>query len=145
VSLTSSSYEFAHAIKDALDADKTTLGLQAVYYGEQNKIPVTPVAMVDPGPLNRQLQGAPYRTPITMQVFVLVLNNKIEDKETMFQDTDQLVANVDAFLNGQTYGGIVIFSFVSDIEPGYSQRGAALYRATRLTITAQSLQQLTKS
>jgi hypothetical protein len=145
VTYTGSSFDLATAVFNDLTTNMVALGLQAVYYGDQNKLPLTPVAVVEPGPKTRTLSGSPYRTTLDLTVYVLIYNQMLEDKQTMYEATDALAEAVDAHLNGNTYGGIILYGFVEQLEPGYSQRGGSLLRVNRLTFKASSIQQLTKS
>jgi hypothetical protein len=120
-----------------------TDGTPAVFYGDQNRIPVTPSACVDPGEKRRELNGAPRRTAMVITVYILVYHNRVTDIEVVAKQADALTENIETTVHTDAdMGGLVIDSLVTSIEFGYQTRGKTLYRVSRLTVEARSQAQL---
>jgi hypothetical protein len=120
-----------------------TLGLAAVYYGDQDKIPTTPVACVEPDTKTRTLNGAPRKTAVDLSLYVLVYHSGLRDPQSNRQDADILAERIEDFFHeDRTLGDQVIDCMVSTIESGYAQKTNDVMRASRLTLTARTQQML---
>lgn len=140
--LTDSAVVVAQYVFDMVEYNKAALGIEAVFYGDQSKYPVTPAAAVEPAIKRRVLVGAPRRSENTLQVFVMVYVGRIGDNQINTKDADTIAEAVEALIHTDpTLGGLVVNSMVESIEPGYANRGAVM-RASRLTLTALSKTQL---
>lgn len=124
------------AVYDLLTNSKVALGLQDVWYGDQNLIPRYPAVAVEAGPFTRQLAGigGKGRTDNQIRVLLLVYSAKIADVQTTRKATDILSETImDKLHEDITMGNTVIHGFVTAIEPGYATRGGTLMRTTRIT------------
>ena len=138
MALTENPSEVAQHIIDMLEGTPS-LGLTAVYYGDQERIPSTPCAAVETGPLNRTLAGASFRTDNTITIFVLLYLAKLQDVQATRKQVDELAEAVMDVLHADiNMGGLVIHGHVTSMEPGYAIRGGALMRAARITWTGLS-------
>lgn len=146
--LTDSYVTVAQAVNSILVANRTTLGLQDVFYGDQNRIPRTPAACVEPGGKSRTLNGMPRRTDLTLTAYVLVYHFRLATAEAVRLENDTLAEDIEAFLHidaqlKDTEGeAVVIDSMVTSIESGYQMKANSLFRASRLTFEARSQIQL---
>jgi hypothetical protein len=140
--------ELAKDVHSRLEAGAVALGLAAVYYGDQDRIPVTPAVTVEPNGKDRRLNGLPRRTEVTLSCFIFVYHYRLDSPETIRSDNDELTEAVEAFLHqdaplrdslGQ---GTVIDSMVTSIESGVMAKRNTLFRASRLTFEARSQMQL---
>lgn len=137
------------------ETNKETLGLEDVFYGDQERIPRVPALCVETGEKNRELNGAPRRTLVTL-TFYLIVYHELVGNENVTRDTrekvDKLAESIETLFHqdGQMKDSVkdpdfpdqVIDSMVVLMEHGYQQKKNSLYRATRLTIQATSQVQL---
>jgi len=143
--LTDSQSVFANYTVTLLDDAtwKTTNGIAAVMYGDQEKIGVVPLICIEPSNKARDYNGAPRRTEVNFEVYVLVYYGTLQGTQENRRDTDQLAEAIEARLHSDPQcGGLVISSLVTNIVSGVSNKGGALIRACRLTWTAKSQVQL---
>lgn len=123
-------------IYDLLTTNKTALGLQDVFFGDQQKVPRTPAVAVEPGVYTRELSGlgGKGRTDNNFTVYVLVYVSNIRDEQLNNKDVITLSeAIMDKLHLDVTMSGNVIHGRVTSIEPGYASRGGALMRFGRIT------------
>ena len=141
--LTDNALIFAEAVFDKLELNKGQLGLQAVWFGDQDRLPSTPCATIEAGPKQRQLQGAPRRMLVELTTYVMLYVSIIQDSQENERLAMSLAEETEAVLHADsTFGNLVNHSYVSANDPGYAKRGGTLLRASRLTFTGQSLVQL---
>lgn len=143
MALTDSLIDVTTYIEQKLEANKATLGLQDVFLGDQDRIPRTPTACVEPGGKTQSLDGAPRRVAIFMEVYVILYHTEVRDVQQNVKEATQLAeATADVIHQDDDLGGSVIHNYVTDSQPGYVSRGRVLMRATRITVQAQSKVQL---
>jgi hypothetical protein len=136
----------ADFLEALLETNKGALGLQDVFYGDQNRIPRTPTACVDPGEKRRQLNGAPRRTQLDIVIYILVYHNAVTNVEVLAKTNDKLSEDIETVIHVDAQmGGLLIDSMVTNIEFGYASRGKTLYRVSRLTVEGRSQAQLPSS
>ena len=142
VDLTDDIVTVAKYWQSAFEQD-TTLDLQDVFYGDQNRIPRTPALCVETGDKRRELNGAPRRTRVDMTIFFLVYHSTIADAQTNRENTDRMAFAVEDFIHQDPdLGGLIVHGMVTSIEPGFVSRGNTMYRASRITYEATSQIQL---
>lgn len=122
---------------DLLYTNRNELGLEEVYYGDQNLIGNTPSVAVEPGPFSRTLEGGGVggkgRTENITTVFFLIYIARLDGKQDLRRELDVLSESiVDKLHEDMTAGGSVIHGYVTAIDPGYAKRGS-LMLASRLT------------
>lgn len=123
-------------VYDLLTNAKAELGLEDVWYGDQNLIPRYPAVAVEAGPFNRDLSGIGGKglTDNRIRVLLLLYLAKIQDVQVTRKATDELAERImDKLHEDVTMNGTVIHGFVTAIEPGYATRGGTLMRTTRVT------------
>ncbi len=132
----------AMAIRDKLVANQQTIGLKDVLFGQQLMIPLSPSAVVTPGPKRKDLVGvsAPGgRTQNTLTVFIEVHSMKIGNEATERLALDQLSETIEDKLNEETtMGGIIIHGYITDWNPGVSTMENGQFRTVRMTYTGQT-------
>ena len=144
--LTDSFVAVADKIFEILDTTKDSTGLMGVFYGDQQKLPTTPVACVEPEGKSNDLKGAPRRIKVDFTIYVLIYHSYISSPEDNRKDADAMCETVEGLIHANpTLDGLVIHSMVGEIKSGYVNRAGQLTRASRLTITAQSQSQLPMS
>lgn len=135
-------------LTDKLNGAKNALQLADVFYGDQERLPRTPAACVEPGEKQRELNGAPRRTMITFTNYVIVYHNPVKTATKIREEDDQRAEAIERFIHADPYfadnlgADQVIDSLVTSIESGYQMKNNTLYRASRLTIEARQQEQL---
>ena len=140
-----------HLQKKFEDA-KVDLGVQDVFYGDQNRIPRTPAICVEAGEKERELNGAPRRTLVDVTLYVLIYHGAIQSVQLNLEEVDSLAEEVESlihqdpqFIDPNDASGFpaqVIHSLVTRVEAGYQMRSNTIFRATRLTVVARVQEQL---
>lgn len=137
----------AQAIKNILVTNQSSLGLKTVLYGNHTMLPVSPLAVVIPGPKHRELQGVGGpggRTLNTISVYIDVLSSKVGDESEERLALDQLAEKIEDLLHDDvTVGGLIIHGFVTDWIPGETTTQGGEYRTVRLTFAGITKLQLT--
>lgn len=127
-------------IKDLLEANKLTLDIDSVFYGDQDLIPTGRTVCVHPGADHREMAGASNMTLNTLTSYILVYISKIADTSSNRLMADNLAKAIIQLLHNNLQlrdasgnNPILIHGFVSDSDPGYTIRGNNLFEAVRLT------------
>jgi hypothetical protein len=135
----------AHAkyLETLLETNKVSLGLQAVYFGDQLTIPKTPIACVEPGEKTRTLNGHPRRTAVSLTNYIIIYHHQITSAEVREETNLQLAETVEALVHANNqFGGIAIDSLVTVVEAGYTERRNTFFRSSRLAIESRQQVQL---
>jgi hypothetical protein len=139
--LTDSLTVFADYTKTLLEdpAWMTTTGIKRVSYGDVEKVDIVPLVCVEPSDKARDFNGAPRRTQINFEVYVLIYFGALASSQDNRRETDQIAEAVETRLHSDPQcGGLVISSLVTGVTSGVANKGGALIRASRLTWTAKS-------
>lgn len=135
--------EFTAAVHTKLDDNKSYIDVQDVYFGDQERVPRTPCLSVEPGNKSREYNGAPRRFQVTLDTFIMVYVEKIQDMAANTRLVLAIAERVEEVLHADsTLGKRVISSFVAESESGYATRDRTLLRAARLTFRATSQKML---
>lgn len=133
----------ATTVYQLFEENKVNLGLADIWYGDQNKLPRMPCAVVESGPKNRELNGVPRRTKVTMDVYVILYHDRVVDGQLNQRNTEELAEAAETLLHqNEDLNGLVIDSMVIANEPGYVVRGGAQVKASRLTFQCTSQKML---
>jgi hypothetical protein len=131
--------DYVHAL---VLTNKDTLGLADVWYGDRGKFPNYPCATVEAGGKTRELNGAPRKTLVELEVGIVVFHGEVRLLEDNYRDSVLQAEAVEALIHmDKDLGGNVVHAMVTRFDPGYANRGGLL-RATRLTINATSQKML---
>jgi len=119
------------------------LGLQAVYYGDQDNVPVSPVVCVEPDTKSRTLARIGRGTDVEFSLFLLLYGSSIRDPQANRSDIDALAEAVESLVHqNERLGGLAVTSLVSRVESGYATKANAIMRASRLTVEVHSQERL---
>lgn len=144
MALIDSYVSLAQIVETILNTNKVALGLQSIYFGDQERIPYTPCACVEPGGKERRLTGMPRRTEVTLTCYIIVYLYNLASPEDVREDADgkaeqiEAVLHADAQLRDASLEPRVIDSMVTSVDSGYQPKRNSLYRASRLTFEARS-------
>ena len=131
----------AQLLLDKIEAAKNTFNpvVQATFYGDQDRIPVTPTVCVEPNTKTRTLEGAPNMTLNEYEIFLIVYHNKAQDNQLTRKEVDELAYQIEFLLHQDLQlanGGPtpnLIHGYVRSHESGYTYKANTLYRTARLT------------
>jgi hypothetical protein len=136
----------AEYLQQLLQDNALTLGLAAVYYGDQDKIPVNPAACIEPDNVDRTLNGASRVAQIVFNNYILVYHSAITDVQTNRKAADELAdAIVDLVHAHSQLNGLVIDSVCVNVESGYSAKQNTVMRSSRISVQARSREILPSS
>lgn len=148
MTLSASLADITQALVDKLTADATTLGLKGVFYGDQDKLPATPIVCVEPD--NKDVMSySPFRkTEIEITVYIIVYHSAIESPQQNRKDADAMAEAIETFLNADKnlkrtdHTDRVIHCYIKHVASGYAKKGNSVVRASRLTFSARTQDQL---
>jgi hypothetical protein len=146
VTYTDSLVTVSDAIVAKLEEHLEELGLNDVFFGDQDLIPRSPAVCVEPGDKVRDLQGATRRTENVFTIYLLVYHSEVRSPQSNRRDADSLAEAIETLLHGDaTLGGLVRHCYVIKIESGYSRKSNALMRSSRITFEARNMTMLPSS
>jgi hypothetical protein len=135
------------AYEALLMANKDTLGLEDVFYGDQVLIPRVPAACVIAGHKKREWRTAPRGMFNTFRVDILVYHYQVQESmssESARQATKTAEALEDLIhrVENKSLGGLVVHQYVTDVDPRFASRGGNQFKVTQLTMEAINQTQL---
>ena len=126
---------------DKIVDNEVSLGVAATYFGDQEKLPTTPVVCVEPGikrNLLRQAAGA-RMLDIVFELTLLVYHSFITSPQENRRGADALAEAVEAVVHSdRTLGGLVIHGYCPEIQSGYTTKSGSLVRANKILYQATS-------
>jgi hypothetical protein len=134
----------ARALKDFLDLNKNSLGLNVVYYGDQTTIPTVPAACVEPALTTRDITGIPYQTDNNFTVNIIIYHTSLDGTENIQEECDNISELVQDAVNlesissqygGTQLSGLVVHGHSARLEYGYRMLANKLMRANRVIWT----------
>jgi hypothetical protein len=133
----------ALAIRDLIEINRTSLGLDVVLYGFHNMIPVANAAVVMARGKTRTLvgvQGPGGRTDNTLSVGIDVHRSKLGDEETERKIVDETARTIEDLLHGDTsVGGLIIHGFIDRVDRGdTSFVNGSMFRTVVMSFTGTS-------
>lgn len=143
MTLTASLVEVSESLYNKFEAAKGTLGIGAVFYGDQNRLPVTPALCVEPDGKTNTLKSAFRVIAIEFKVYVLLYHGSVTSPQDNRRAADALAEAVETLIHAdRTLGGLVTHCMVDEVASGYITKGSTLIRSSRLTFSAISQNQL---
>jgi hypothetical protein len=141
--LTGSLVDICDYLFNLLDTNRSLLGLEGVYYGDQELLPATPTACVDPGEKPRGLKGAQRMSRVEFRVYILVYHSKVQATSVNRRDADIMAEAIETLIHTKrSLDGLVIDGMITNVSSGYMARGNTFICSSRLTYEAQSQQLL---
>lgn len=135
---TSSIVEVSKKVAAILDEDRDILGLHDIYYGRQEIIPKFPSISVESGGKSRRDRGT-HLWDITFTINVMVFHGKLQASEVNQEEIETLAEAVESILHvDHKLGGLVEWSYVTDIEPLVIIRNNTMIKTSRLILGARS-------
>lgn len=143
MTLTASLADVADTLYDKFEVAKQSLGIEAVYYGDQNRLPVTPALCVEPDGKQNTLKSAFRVISIEFKVYLLLYHGAVTSPQDNRRAADALAEQVETLIHAdRTLGGKVTHCMIDEVASGYVTKGTSLIRASRLTFSAISQNQL---
>lgn len=135
--MTAKMSEIAQELYNRLEANKATLGFQALYMGDQQRIATTPAIAVDTSTKTGTLKAAARVVEYEIRIFVIVYSTLIISNQINKSEADTFAEEIEDFLNIDfNLGGMIIHGFVESIESGYTTKTNSIARASRMTYFA---------
>lgn len=130
-----------HALLDVPATKSALLGQYgSLFYGDQNRLPTTPVVCVEAGPTRRTLVGAPLMVMCEHECYILVYHSKVQSEETNKLESETIAEGIaneldknPTLIGPNSEAGIVTNGFCTSIDPGYAVKEGTLYKAVRIT------------
>jgi hypothetical protein len=142
----SSLYALTDYVFNLLVANKVAMGVQKVFYGDQNLIPASPILCVEADTKNIQPKGMTRTVSNEFRVYVLAYTAFIQSPDANRRAADQLAELVEAILNADSQcGGLVNTSMVAEIASGYAYKTGTIHKTSRILFTASSVTRLPQS
>lgn len=125
-------------------AVKTLLGIQDVWFGDQNILPHTPSVCVEPGIERRVLQGVPDMTRMEIDTIFLVYHSKVGgEQQQAKRDSVAFAQAIKHYLhvnhlrlfNAAATQQLTIHGYCTEFDPGYAHKQRTLYNAVQMTWT----------
>lgn len=143
MTLTNSLVTFADATLQLLKDHQEELDIYQLFYGDQNKLPGTPVVCVEPDFKNNDLRAAQRQLQHRLVCQVLVYTSEVTSGEQNRRNADLLSERIESVLHlDPTIGGIAIHSYVESITSGYATKAGTLVKADRIQFAALSQSRL---
>lgn len=147
MALTSRSTVVAKAIETILNTNKVSLGLDEVYYGDHNNIPVGKAVSVTAGTKRRELSGVAGpggRGMNEMDIVLFLYRSVVEDEATARLAVDTLAEDIEDILHADTtLGGIIIHGYVNQWIPGVIHKPTSMFRVVQMNYFARSKTNIT--
>lgn len=135
---TDSSVAVTEKVHGLLSFRKAELGIAEVYYGDQTLIPVFPAVVLESYPKDRTIRVT-HKFDLTIRVGITIYHDKVQSTTVTKKEAEELAEAVEAVLQeDMTMGGLVLFGFVTRVEPGVAIRQREMIRASRLTWEGRS-------
>lgn len=145
MALSNSIVELSEYWYDKLIDNKSNLGLADVFYGDQEKIPSTPVVCVEPGYKTNLLDlGAMARKlNIEFNLSFLIYHSFITSPQENRRGADLLAEAVESMVHSDKQAGtqpnnLVIHGYCTSVESGYTTKGNSLLRSCKVMYYAKS-------
>ncbi len=139
--LTGSLVEVCDFLFDKMVDNKANLGLADVFFGDQDRLPTTPVVCIEPGikrNLLRQAAGA-RMLDVVFELTILVYHSFITSPQENRRGADALAEAIEAVVHSdRTLGNRVIHGYCPEIQSGYTTKSGSLVRANKVSYSAQS-------
>jgi len=131
--------EIAEYLVDLISQNKTALGVDEVYYGDQQKLNAGVVVCIEPDEKITTLKGHPrvMRVEFSLQIFVYhaMLQSAIASRRA----NDKCAEAIETLIHEHyILGGLVIDSVVASIQSGIVTKSNSIVRASRMEFRATS-------
>lgn len=132
----------ALAIRDLLEANKATLLLEDVLYGNHTMIPRNSAAVVMSMGKRRQLAGVASpggRTQNDMMISIQLHWSRVGDEETERRAADNRGTVVERLIHEDTtLGGIIIHGYMTEVDRGETLINNSMFRSVIMTFVGQT-------
>lgn len=114
-----------------------------IFYGDQERIPVSPAVCVEPDVKKSELYGAGRMTEVNFRIYILVYHSELRNVQSNRRDADILAEDITDLLNADaTFFGLAIHCYVSEAQSGYSNKQNTTLRSTRIQFELKSQERL---
>lgn len=129
----------SQALVTKLRDNQAGLGLNAVYYGDQDKLPTSPIACVEPDTKNNTLKSAQRMILVDFSAYILIYHSGVVSPQVNRSESDEMAEAVETLVHAdRTLGDLLIHCMITEVASGYANKAGSLVRASRLTFNGQS-------
>lgn len=133
--------QIAEYLVTLINTNRVSLGVDNVYYGDQQKLDAGVIVCVEPDEKVRILKGATRRTDLTFTLQIFVYHSLLQSPITSRKQNDICAEAVETLIHSYPrLGGLAIHSLVTTIQSGVVTKSNSLVRASRLQFEAKSEQ-----
>jgi hypothetical protein len=126
-------------LMDLFEQNTAELGLAALYYGDQQKIPLTPALCLEPDEKPRELKGAQRMTRVSFRIHMILYYSHVGSIQDNRRQADKLADAIETLVHTKpTLDGLVIHGMCTDTVSGYVTKDRSMIRASRVTYEALS-------
>jgi hypothetical protein len=131
--------EVAKGIISYLNDSKDELGIRRVWYGDDDMVPETPAITVVPGNMTTEISETAFTITNQIPIILTVLHSRLDNQEVNREQCDEKAFDIRQELHKDPrMGGLVVFGYVSSMEPGFTTRQRVMLRATRIIWSGMS-------
>lgn len=126
-------YTVAKSMLALLEARAPELGLEKVWYGDQQRVSEFPSAAVEPAPTEYSRYGTGHQYAIQFNLAIMVYYAQVVSEEELKEESDAFAMRVMRAVNSdRNLDGLIVHGNVTRVEPGLARRSGAKFRATRI-------------
>lgn len=133
--LTASLADVGEALFNYYEENKSQLGLEDVWYGDQSLYPRVPCLAIEPLTVDRVLAGTGIggQTDNRFTVYIYIYHGTLIEVQESRKTCDRLASDVEeATHKNLQLNGIIVHGYITKYESGQADRGSLL-GVTRLT------------
>lgn len=139
MALTQLTSDIAEYLVTLIDTNKIPLGIDVVYYGDQQKLDAGIVVCVEPDEKVRNLKSATRMTRVEITLQVFVYHSLVQSPITSRRDNDKCAERIEELIHKYPrFGGRVIHCLVTSIKSGVATKNNTLVRASRIEVYCES-------
>jgi hypothetical protein len=135
--------------KQVLEPNRQLLGIRAVYYGDQDTLPTSPIVCVIPATKRKDWANTGHKVDNVFEMSLLVYSTGLNDTGSIQHECDVLTEGVEDLLDlkstptsqglgGDQLGGLITQGLCVGIEYGYKRFNDKLARMNRIIYRASS-------
>lgn len=151
--LTDRTLVVAERFYDVLNANKVSLGIADVWFGDQELVPRTPSLCVEPGLKRREMRGVPDMTLLEIDTYFLIYHSKLSTTGGEQQQRRNCIGFAEAIetylnqnhlrLHAANGDQLTLYGYCVEVDPGYAYKSDSRFHAVQMTWRSTSKKSLT--
>jgi hypothetical protein len=132
---------FTSYLQGVMEASQVELGLNAVFYGDQNKIPAAYTLCIEPDDMSNEYAGVPRKMDVEVNILFILYVDRLQSVQLNRFEADQKIEAIQNKLHEDPQvNEMAIDSYVRRMESGYVQKEESIIRASRLLFQIRTRQ-----